>query len=169
MGGGTCRRNGLELAPLLERHADRSPFHAPLFTAVVHKYPAVVPFLLRRKDGCDLQLTPALSFEHLLLTPDGQELPGADLSGQPNGPSGQVAGPDGQQALPIGQPAGRAFVRVPRPGQTESLSLLMAAASVGNVGALYDLLVEAGTGFAEEVVHYVWCYSSLTMQSYSDA
>lgn len=109
MGGGTCRRNGLELAPLLERHADRSPFHAPLFTAVVHKYPAVVPFLLRRKDGCDLQLTPALSFEHLLLTPDGQELPGADLSGQPNGPSGQVAGPDGQQALPIGA-AGRARV-----------------------------------------------------------
>jgi len=236
MGCGTCRNNGLELAPLLERHVDRSPFHTPLFTAIVHKYPTILPRLLDPSDG--LLLTPALSAEHLLLTSGvGQELAGADPSmqqvvpsgqpavpdgqhllpngqlpvpsgqhnvpsvqlpvpnGQPPLPSGQPAVPNGQEVMPcgphplpgrqqvepsgqlpvpsgqpdvpsgqhslptVGQPAGREFVREPRPGQTESLSLLMAAASVGNIDAVDVLLSQAGTGSAEVAVHSVYGYS----------
>lgn len=106
---GTRRREGLELAPLLERHTERSVFHAPLFTAVTHNYQGVLATLFDH----GLQLTPAISTEHLLLSPEAR-LPGA-------------------------RPSGREFVRQPRPGETESLSLLMCAASVGNQAAVQQL------------------------------
>ncbi|KAK9908581.1 hypothetical protein WJX75_009965 [Coccomyxa subellipsoidea] len=104
-----CKREGLELAPLLERHTERSVFHAPLFTAVTHNYQGVLATLFDH----GLQLTPAISTEHLLLSPEAR-LPGA-------------------------RPSGREFVRQPRPGETESLSLLMCAASVGNQAAMQQL------------------------------
>ena len=55
------RREGLELAPLLERHNPRSAFHLPLFTAVVHKYPGMLQQLLDH----GLELTPAITTEHM--------------------------------------------------------------------------------------------------------
>ena len=36
------RREGLELAPLLERHEEVSTFQTPLFAAVVHRYPSML-------------------------------------------------------------------------------------------------------------------------------
>jgi hypothetical protein len=57
------RREGLDLVPLLEKHALTSSFHAPLFAAVVHNYPAVLELLF---EG-GLRLTPELASEHLLL------------------------------------------------------------------------------------------------------
>ncbi len=107
---GMRRREGLELAPLLERHVDRSPFQTPLFTAVTFKYPGILAALFEN----GLRLTPEISSEHLLLTPEAR--------------------------LPGGQLSGREYVREPRPGETESLSLLMCAASVGNVAAVRPLL-----------------------------
>ncbi len=92
---------------------ERSRFHMPLFTAITHKYPTAIAMLL----DCGLQLTPEISSEHLLLTPEAR--------------------------LPGGQLSGREFVREPRPGDTESLSLLMCAASVGDALAV-KLLLEAG-------------------------
>lgn len=58
------RREGLELAPLLERHAPRSAFHLPLFTAVVHNYPAL---LLARLFAYGLPYSPAITVEHMAL------------------------------------------------------------------------------------------------------
>ena len=55
------RREGLELAPLLERHSPRSAFHLPLFTAVVHDYPGMLQQLLNH----GLELTPAITTEHM--------------------------------------------------------------------------------------------------------
>ena len=55
------RREGLELAPLLERQRPRSAFHLPLFTAVVHNYPGMVQQLLEH----GLELTPAITTEHM--------------------------------------------------------------------------------------------------------
>ena len=55
------RREGLNLAPLLERHSPRSAFHLPLFTAVVHNYPGMLQELLDH----GLELTPAIATEHM--------------------------------------------------------------------------------------------------------
>ncbi len=108
----------MELAPLLERHVDRSPFHTPIVAAIVHKYSLVLALLLDNK----MQLTPEVAAEHLLLSPAAQ------LAGRRR--PGQLL------------PSGREFVREPRPGETESVSLLMCAASVGNSVALHLLLEE---------------------------
>ncbi|BDA44617.1 hypothetical protein COCOBI_06-0930 [Coccomyxa sp. Obi] len=105
-----CRRQGLQLAPLLERHVDLSPYSTPLFNAIIHHYPDLLQSLV--VDG--LELTPEISAQHLLLSPEALQ--------------------DG------GRLAGREFVRAPRPGKTESISLLMCAASGGNVGAVKMLL-----------------------------
>ena len=106
----TLRRQGLQLAPLLERHIDRSPFSTPLFNAIIHHYPDT----LRSLAANGLELTPEISAQHLLLSPEA-------LQGD-------------------GRPAGREFVRAPRPGETESISLLECAASTGNLGAVKMLL-----------------------------
>ena len=60
-----CRREGLELAPLLERHSPRSAYHLPLFTAVVHNYPGMLQQLLSH----GLELTPDITIEHMEVVP----------------------------------------------------------------------------------------------------
>ena len=62
------RLERLELAPLLERHAPRSCFHAPLFAVLVHRYEGVLAALL--SEG--LELTPAISVEHMLVVREGR-------------------------------------------------------------------------------------------------
>lgn len=61
-----------------------------------------------------MELTPEISAQHLLLSPEALQ--------------------------DDGRLAGREFVRAPRPGEAESISLLMCAASAGNVGAVKMLL-----------------------------
>ena len=107
---GMRRQEGLELAPLLECHTERSECHPPLFILVAHKNHGILATLFEN----GLQLTPEISAEHMLLPPEGQ-LPG-----------GQTFRPD--------------FARQSLPGVTESASLLMCAACVGNVTAIRQLL-----------------------------
>ena len=111
---GAIRRQGLALAPLLERHVDQSPFSTPLFNAIVHHYPDALRSLALN----ELKLTPEISAQHLLLSAETLQ--------------------EG------GQLTGREYVRVPRPGETESISLLMCAASAGNLDALKMLLSSPG-------------------------
>ncbi len=106
----TLRRQGLQLAPLLERHIDRSPYSTPLFNAIMHHYPDTLQGLAAN----GLELTPEISAQQLLLSPEAKQ--------------------DG------GRLAGREFVRAPWPGETESISLLECAASAGNLGAVKMLL-----------------------------
>ena len=65
LGWAWVRREGLELAPLLERHSPRAAYHLPLFTAVVHNYPGMLQRLL----GHGLALTPAITTEHMEVAP----------------------------------------------------------------------------------------------------
>lgn len=111
---GAIRRQGLHLAPLLERHVDRSPFSLPLFNAIIHHYPDMLQSLAAN----GLELTQEISVQHLLLAAEALQ---AD-----------------------GRLAGREFVRAPRPGETESISLLMCAASTGNLDAVKMLLSTRG-------------------------
>ncbi|BDA44618.1 hypothetical protein COCOBI_06-0940 [Coccomyxa sp. Obi] len=115
----TCKQQGLKLAPLLERHVDRSPFSTPLFNAIIHQYPDI----LRSLAVHTLSLTPEIYAQHLLLSPEALQ--------------------DG------GRLAGRVFVRSPQPGETESISMLMCAASAGNVGAL-KMMLKSGVKAREE-------------------
>lgn len=86
------RRDGLELAPLLERHEEVSTFHAPLFTAVVHHYPAMLESLF----ASGLQLTPEISSEHVLERQKQRERQNSRL--------GSASSPDCAQQAPPEQP-----------------------------------------------------------------
>ncbi|BDA44616.1 hypothetical protein COCOBI_06-0920 [Coccomyxa sp. Obi] len=127
-----CRLQALQLAPLLERHVDRSPYSTPLFNAIIHHYPDVLWGLAAN----GLELTPEISAQHLLLLAEALQ--------------------DG------GRLAGREFVRVPRPGETESISLLMCAASAGNLGAVKMLLSRGVDAREEPFPDNRWYRNALT-------
>ena len=171
------RREGLELAPLLERHAPRSRFHAPLFAALVHGYDGMLASLLER----GLQLTPAISVEHMAVVRhaaafniaapccvssvlidhvtregcDRLSTVEAQLCMRMLDDQAEASGGDDEPMSPDSTgPSGSGRLElVPEPhpeGGTESLSLVMCAASMG---AADDLSLLLAGGMSVEHLH----------------